>query len=55
MTTELTLGVGKDVLIVPEVAIQRGENGLFVYVVDNQNRAEVRPVKASPSRTRRRP
>ena len=47
VTTELTLGVGKDVLIVPEVAIQRGENGLFVYVVDNQNRAEVRPVKVA--------
>lgn len=47
MTTELTLGVEKGIVIVPEVAIQRGESGLFVYVVDDQNRAEVRPVKVA--------
>ena len=45
VTTELTLGVDRDVLIVPEGAIQHGQNGLFVYVIDEQNRASVRPVK----------
>ena len=47
VTTELTLGVEKDALIVPAEAVQHGQNGLFVYVVDNQNRAEVRPVKVA--------
>jgi multidrug efflux system membrane fusion protein len=45
VTTELTLSVEKDALVVPEVAIQRGEDRLFVYVVDNQNRAAARQVK----------
>ncbi|MBV9290036.1 MAG: efflux RND transporter periplasmic adaptor subunit, partial [Hyphomicrobiales bacterium] len=47
VTTELTLGVEKDVLVVPEEAIQHGQNGLFVYVVDNQGRAAVRSVKVA--------
>jgi membrane fusion protein, multidrug efflux system len=47
VTTELTLGVDKNVLLVPEDAVQHGENGLFVYVADAQNRAEVRPVKVA--------
>ena len=45
VTTELTLGVERNVLIVPEDAIQHGQNGLFVYLVDDQNRAAVQPVK----------
>ena len=47
VTTELTLGVDRDVLIFPEDAIQHGQNGLFVYVVDEQYRAAVRPVKVA--------
>ena len=47
VTTELTLGVEKDVLVVPEEAIQHGQNGLFVYVVDYQGRAAVRSVKVA--------
>ena len=45
MTTELTLGVERNVLIVPEDAIQHGQNGLFVYLVNDQDRAAVQPVK----------
>lgn len=47
VTTQLKLGVDKDALIIPAYAVQHGQNGLYVYVVDNQNRAEVRPVKVA--------
>ena len=47
VTTELTLEVDKDVLVLPAEAIQHGENGLFVYVVDEQDRAEARSVKVA--------
>ncbi|HEX9169598.1 MAG TPA: efflux RND transporter periplasmic adaptor subunit [Roseiarcus sp.] len=45
VTTGLQLGVEKGVLIVPTEVVQHGQNGLFVFVVDDQNRAEVRQVK----------
>jgi multidrug efflux system membrane fusion protein len=32
---------------VPDRAIQHGPDGLFVYVIDDQNRAAVRPVAVS--------
>jgi multidrug efflux system membrane fusion protein len=51
VTTGLQLGVEKDVLIVPAEVVQHGQNGLYVYVVDNQNRAEVRPVKVAHQNT----
>jgi membrane fusion protein, multidrug efflux system len=44
VSTRLTVGELKDALIVPSVAIQHGPNGLFVYVIDDQNRAALRPV-----------
>ena len=45
VTTELRLGVDRNVLIVPAPAVQHAQTGLFVYVVDDQNRASPRPVK----------
>jgi multidrug efflux system membrane fusion protein len=51
VTTGLQLGVEKDALIVPAEVVQHGQNGLYVYVVDNQNRAEVRPVKVAQQNT----
>jgi len=45
VTTELRLGVDRNALIVPATAVQHAQNGLFVYVVDNQNRASPKPVK----------
>jgi len=51
VTTGLQLGVDKDALIIPAYAVQHGQNGLYVYVVDNQNRAEVRPVKVAQQNT----
>lgn len=47
VSTRLTVGVAKDALVAPEAAIQHGPNGLFVYVVDDQNRAVLRPVVVS--------
>jgi multidrug efflux system membrane fusion protein len=51
VTTALQLGVDKNVLIVPADTVQHGQNGLFVYVVDDQNRAAVRQVKVSQQNT----
>ena len=36
--------VAKNAIVVPSGAIQRGQNGFFVYVVDSRERAELRPV-----------
>lgn len=44
VATRLTVGDIKNALVVPTEAIQHGPNGLFVYVVDDQNRAAMRPV-----------
>jgi membrane fusion protein, multidrug efflux system len=44
VATRIATGVLKNALVVPEQAIQHGPKGLFVYVVDDQNRAAVRQV-----------
>ena len=41
----------KNALIVPADAVQHGQSGLFVYVVDDQNRAAVRQVKVAHQNT----
>jgi multidrug efflux system membrane fusion protein len=41
----LTLGVDKQALVVPAAAVQHGENGLYVYVVDADGKAQSHPVK----------
>ncbi len=47
VTADVTVGVDKDALTVPAVAIQHGQKGLFAYVVDDQNRAALRNVTVS--------
>ena len=47
VTTGLKLGVDKGVLIVPSEAVQHGQNGLYVFIIDEQNRAQVRQVKVA--------
>ena len=47
VTTGLQIGVEKDALIIPTEVVQHGQKGLYVFVVDNQNRAEVRPVRVA--------
>ena len=44
VSTRLTIGVVKNALVAPAAAIQRGPDGFFVYVVDDHNRAVLRPV-----------
>jgi multidrug efflux system membrane fusion protein len=45
VTTGLQLGVEKGALIVPADVVQHGQNGLYVFTVDDQSRAQVRQVK----------
>jgi multidrug efflux system membrane fusion protein len=40
----LRLSVRKGALVIPAVAVQRGPQGTFVYVVGADDRAELRPV-----------
>ena len=51
VTTGLTVGVDKDALLVPTASVQHGQKGLYVYVVDDQNRAAMRPVTVSHENT----
>jgi multidrug efflux system membrane fusion protein len=44
VTTRLLVSTLKDVLVVPEDAVQRGPNGLYVYVIGTDNKAQVQPV-----------
>ena len=45
--TRLRVAVDKDALTIPDVAVQRGPDGLFVYVVDANDHAAPRPVTLS--------
>jgi membrane fusion protein, multidrug efflux system len=47
VTTGMRLGVDKNVLVVPVEAVQGGEKGQYVYIVDDQNRAVAKPVKVA--------
>jgi multidrug efflux system membrane fusion protein len=39
----------KNATVVPDDAVQHGNEGLYVYVVDQNNKAELRKVKISQS------
>jgi multidrug efflux system membrane fusion protein len=41
----------KGVLIVPTEVVQHGQDGLFVFIVDDKNRAQVRQVKVAHQNT----
>ena len=47
VTVALTLYEQKDALVAPAAAIQNGPNGPYVFVVRNDNTAEVRTVKVA--------
>ena len=47
MAVRLRVDVEKNALTIPDRAVQRGPNGLFVYVVGADNRATTRPVTLS--------
>ena len=43
--TRLHVDTLKDVVVVPNQAIQHGPDGLFVFTIDNQNKVSMRPIK----------
>ncbi len=48
VTTRLLIKTVKDVVVVPDTAVQRGPNGLFAYVVTAGSAAELRNLKVGP-------
>src|ERR1700676_2496014 len=49
VSTRLLLKTLKDATVVPDDAIQHGNNGLYAYTVNQDNKAELRKVKVSQS------
>jgi membrane fusion protein, multidrug efflux system len=49
VSTRLLVRTLKDVAVVPDDAVQHGTNGLYAYVVGDDNKAELRKVKVSQS------
>jgi membrane fusion protein, multidrug efflux system len=49
VSTRLLVKILKDATVVPDEAVQHGTEGLFVYVVNQDNKAELRKVKVSQS------
>jgi multidrug efflux system membrane fusion protein len=45
VSTRLLVTIVKDVVVVPDSAVQRGPKGLFVYIVTSDNKAEMRDLK----------
>jgi multidrug efflux system membrane fusion protein len=45
VTTRVLLRTLKDVVVVPDAAVQRGPNGLYAYVVTPASKAELRDIK----------
>jgi len=45
VSTRLLIDTLKQVVVVPEDAVQRGPNGLYAFVVGNENKVEMRNVK----------
>jgi multidrug efflux system membrane fusion protein len=48
---DLTLGVDKNAVIVPTAAVQHGVQGLYVYVIGDDNKVGVRKVKIAHENT----
>lgn len=49
VTTRLLVNTVKDGTIVPDDAVQRGQDGLYIFVVGEGNKAQVRKVKVGQS------
>jgi multidrug efflux system membrane fusion protein len=47
VSTLLLVETLKDVAVVPQDAVQHGPNGLFVYLVGDDNKVDVKPIKVS--------
>jgi multidrug efflux system membrane fusion protein len=49
VNARLLLEIRKDAVVVPSAAVQRGPEGLFVWTVTANNRAEPRPIQSGPA------
>jgi multidrug efflux system membrane fusion protein len=49
VSTKLLVETLKDVVVVPDDAVQRGPNGLYVFLVGDDDKVEVRGIKAGNS------
>jgi multidrug efflux system membrane fusion protein len=49
INARLLVDIRKNVLVVPNTAIQRGPKGLFVWVVTEKNTATPKPVEVGPA------
>jgi multidrug efflux system membrane fusion protein len=47
VTTRLLVSTIKNVVVVPDIAVQRGPNGLYAYVVTSDGKAELRNLKVA--------
>lgn len=47
VNVRIVLTIQPDAVVVPEAAVQPGQDGSFVYLVDEQSKVQVRPVKVS--------
>lgn len=47
VNVRIVLTTEPEAIVVPEIAIQPGQEGSFVYLIDAQNRVQVQPVKIS--------
>jgi multidrug efflux system membrane fusion protein len=47
VTTRLLVSTVKNVVVVPDAAVQRGPNGLFAYVVTGDGKAEMRDLEVA--------
>jgi multidrug efflux system membrane fusion protein len=49
VSTKLLVGTLKDAVVVPEDAVERGPNGLYAFVIGDDAKAEIRPIKVGNS------
>ncbi|HET7595762.1 MAG TPA: efflux RND transporter periplasmic adaptor subunit, partial [Burkholderiales bacterium] len=47
INVRIVLTIEPNAIVVPEAAVQPGQDGSFVYIVDDQNKVRVQPVKVS--------
>lgn len=47
VNVRVILAVEPEAVVLPDVAVQPGQDGPFVYLIDTENKVEVRPVKVS--------
>jgi membrane fusion protein, multidrug efflux system len=49
VNAKLLLDIKKGAIIIPQAAVQRGQNGTFVYIIKQDRTASVRPVSLGPA------